>query len=107
MNLRVRERRSGDVIMKMPWDNRSGLAKAVVILSVCLMISTGLCGLNLLAVVLTHVNVLDSTQSNLLLAGYVELFIMALSAAGLVAVLIAMITESVVKHFSKKPKDAE
>jgi hypothetical protein len=36
--------------MNWPWENRTGLAKAVAIFSTILLLSLGLCGANFLAV---------------------------------------------------------
>ena len=35
--------------MKMPWADRTGLAKATAFLTTCLIVSTGLCGINFVA----------------------------------------------------------
>lgn len=61
-----------DVAMKMPWDGKSGLAKAAIICSFGLLVSTGLCGVNIFAMSRGH----DYPGAVITLTGIVELFAM-------------------------------
>ena len=72
--------------MWMPWRNKTGLAKAAVILTTILSIATVSCGLNY-AVAMAA---MDSQWAIgvLLVTAYVELAAMMASVAGLVVVLV-------------------
>jgi hypothetical protein len=69
--------------MWLPWRRKTGLAKAAVILTTILSIATVSCGLNF-ALALNA----NSAFSALIVTGWVELGIMAASAAGLLVVLV-------------------
>ena len=73
--------------MKIPWHNKTGLAKATAILSTMLTISLGLCGANFFAFTRFGNTPVWSTTL-LLYTGYVELFAILGSLLGLIVVLL-------------------
>ena len=88
--------------MKMPWQDKTGLAKAATVLVVILLISLGLCGANFVAV-LGFVGVNEGGSSGaskqalsgvLTVAGVLELAGIALSLCGLVVVGILAVVKS-------------
>lgn len=75
--------------MKMPWTDKTGLAKAAVFFATVLGVSLGLCGVNFLTVVGGAARSGSAGLiSFLLVAAYVELAAMAFGALGLVIVLV-------------------
>ena len=72
--------------MWIPWRNKTGLAKAAVILTTILSISTVSCGLNY-SLAMTVMNS-QWAVGVLLVTAYAELAAMAASAAGLIIVLV-------------------
>jgi hypothetical protein len=84
--------------MKAPWSNLEGPAKWLAIAVVALLVSSGLCGL--------QVTMISSANSTILarlfmFTGIVELIVMALSACGIVVSLIIWITTALYSHFSE------
>jgi hypothetical protein len=97
--------------MKMPWQDRTGLAKVTAFLATVLIVSLGLCGTNFFAVIFfvplggpgpqpgipepSHwpADVLTTT-------GAIELIGIAGSLIGLLVVAFITIYRSVVQHFS-------
>ncbi len=84
--------------MKMPWTKRIGLAKAATILTTCLIVSTGLCGLNY-AVVRSVSGISSWANAFLISAALAEALLIVLCIVGLFIVIIAAIVQSVRKHF--------
>lgn len=72
--------------MWIPWRNKTGLAKAAVILTTILSIATVSCGLNY-SLAMTVMNS-QWAVGVLLVTAYAELAAMAASAAGLIIVLV-------------------
>jgi hypothetical protein len=77
--------------MRLPWSNRTGLAKAVAILSTVLIVSLGLCGVNFVATVgLVGVDAPRrsawSPVQLMIDIGFVELAAIACSFVGLLVV---------------------
>jgi hypothetical protein len=70
----------------IPWRNKTGLAKAAVILTTILSIATVSCGLNY-SLAMTVMNS-QWAVGVLLVTAYAELAAMAASAAGLIIVLV-------------------
>ena len=79
--------------MKMPWEDRTGLAKAAAVLATGLVISLGLCGLNLAAFAAFS----RGLDSPLVVTGYLELGGMAVCAAGLLFVLLLFLLKLLFK----------
>ncbi len=76
--------------MWIPWRNKTGLAKAAVILATILSIATITCGLNLTLALNS-----DSLIDDFIAAGRVELAIMAASIVGLFVVLVIWLATKV------------
>jgi hypothetical protein len=79
--------------MKMPWEGRTGLAKATAILATGFAISLGLCGLNLAG----YAAFSHGGDSVFLIPGYLELAGMIVCAAGLVFVLLLFVLKQIFK----------
>ena len=72
--------------MRLPWQNRAGLAKAAAIFASVLLISIGLCEANFLAFGIVSY---ESRLGGLLIVtGIVELIAMIVGAGGLAAVAV-------------------
>lgn len=93
--------------MRMPWKDRTGLAKAVAVLVTVLLVSTGLCGLN----VITEITIFpfDSGPSKgiralvanaLLITAYIESVLMGLCIVGLILVALIAIARTIKNHFT-------
>lgn len=86
--------------MKAPWSNLEGPAKWLVIAVVALLVSSGLCGLQM-------ASMSSSDQHGELFArlfvfaGIAELIVMALSTCGIVVSLIIWIATALYSHFSE------
>ncbi len=90
--------------MKLPWQNRSGLAQAVAVLASILTISLGLCGANFLVFSRsTH----DSMVPFLMVTGSLESIAILGSALGLLLVALLYLVQKVRRHFSAASKDEE
>jgi hypothetical protein len=76
--------------MWTPWRNKTGLAKAAVILATILSIATITCGLNLTLALNS-----ESLMNFFIATGRVELAIMAASLVGLVVVLVIWLVSKV------------
>jgi hypothetical protein len=84
--------------MKMPWQNRTGLAKAAAVLASALVVSLGLCGMNFAAV--TGLRPPNVFRPFLMIAAWIELLAIVLSLAGLVFVGFFAIIYAIQKRFS-------
>jgi phosphate starvation-inducible membrane PsiE len=73
--------------MWLPWRNKTGLAKAAVILTTILSIATVSCGLNVVLVT-TSMDSKWALGDMLLFTAYAELGAMIASVAGLLVVLV-------------------
>ncbi|MDP9050981.1 MAG: hypothetical protein M3O31_09730 [Acidobacteriota bacterium] len=82
--------------MYKPWENKSGLAKALAILATVLGISLGLCGANYAVMIVTH----SAIDGFLVTTGMVELIGILGSIIGLIVVAIIAIVRSL---FFKDP----
>ena len=73
--------------MKMPWSDKTGLARAAIILVTILVVSAALCGISYCLVTPSW----DPTPIDfiLLLTSVLELAVVACSLAGLLVVLVA------------------
>jgi hypothetical protein len=87
--------------MKLPWENRSRLAKAAIICTIGFLLSTGLCGLNL---AFTH-NALDSDF--VFFAGIIELLAMGVFALGFLIVVITALVKFAANSFKPKQGDTQ
>jgi hypothetical protein len=89
--------------MNMPWTDKTGLAKAAAILITSLGISSGLCGLNFIATLSINrvSNTFAAGTGLLIVTAFAELFVMILSAAGLLIVLLLAIIVWFRERFSK------
>jgi uncharacterized membrane protein len=86
--------------MKAPWSNFEGPAKWLVIAVAALLVSSGLCGLQLGVTARTNQN--GAMFARLFIfTGIVELVVMALSACGIVVSLIIWIATALYSHFSE------
>jgi len=88
--------------MKLFGRELTGYPKALVVLVACLLASTGLCGLQLLA---THAP--GNLGVRLLQLGMLELAVMGLSAIGIVVVLICWLAVAVWNRFSELDEGGE
>jgi hypothetical protein len=79
--------------MKMPWEDRTGLAKAAAVLATGFGISLGLCGLNLAG----YAAFSHGGDSVFLIPGYLELAGMIVCAAGLLFVLLLFLLKLLFK----------
>jgi hypothetical protein len=84
--------------MKMPWTDRSGLAKVAVILVAVFLVSLGLCGANLLMVNYGP----HPGGSWLLSTGIIELMGMLASLFGLLVVGVIALVRSIGNTYSSK-----
>ncbi len=85
--------------MKMPWTNRTGLAKAATILTTILAISTGFCGLNAVATLtMSGYDSLDWAGKILAYTGGAELILMVICILGLLLVVIAKLIQRIRRH---------
>ncbi len=83
--------------MKMPWQDKIGLAKAFAILASALTISLGLCGVN--AAVSISAHYLRSGPVALLIStGVAGLTGIVLSAAGLLVVAIVWVVREIILY---------
>lgn len=87
--------------MKLPWKNRSKLAKAAIICTVGFLLSTGLCGLNLSL----SDNARDS--DSVFFIGVMELLAMGVFAFGFLIVVIAALIKLAVNSFKPKQGDTQ
>jgi hypothetical protein len=83
--------------MKMPWENKTGLAKIATILATTLGIAVGLCGLN--AIGFSSLGN-SGLQSPLIVTAYLEMLIMILSVVGLLIVALIAIVIAIRDHFT-------
>lgn len=88
--------------MKMPWSNLTGLARTTTVAAFSFLVSSGLCGLNLLAVY----RFANRSGSAILgaiipLTGALELLAMATSAVFLIGCGIAFIIRAITRAFDK------
>ena len=101
--------------MKMPWDGKSGLAKAATIWTLVLLLSLGLCGANF-ALFARHGAIAgdgpvsDRTvfaTNSLMVTGFLELIGMAIGAIGLISVVILALIKFVQKSFKPRTEDTQ
>jgi hypothetical protein len=94
--------------MKMPWHNQTGLAKAGAISATLFLISSGLCGGNF-ALFLKFGSLGGGVPppdrpawatSLLMITGFLELAVIALSAVGVIVVLVIAIARAIKNHFA-------
>jgi hypothetical protein len=89
--------------VKMPWDNKTGLVKATAVLVTTLGVSTGLCGLNLIAS--RSMRLVEAASTTLLVTAFAESAVMVASAIGLLIVLFLAIIAWLRKRFSKPAEE--
>ena len=93
-------RRNRNSRMKAPWSNLEGPAKWLVIAVVALLVSSGLCGLQV--AIMSGANPSGASLGSLFMfTGAVELIVMALSACAVVVSLIIWIATALYSHFSE------
>jgi hypothetical protein len=84
--------------MKMPWHGKAGLAKATAVLATLLLVSTGLCGTNYLAVFAFRSLPNQSGLATLLiLTGTAELIGIVIGILGLFIVAAIVIVKALRK----------
>jgi hypothetical protein len=91
--------------MKMPWDDRTGLAKITVIFSTVLTVSLGLCGLNFVAVNLFTWG--GSLGTVLMTTGILELAGIISSSFGLLIVGFVFLGQQIKPHLFPASADPE
>ena len=96
--------------MKMPWADRTGLAKATAFLTTCLVISIGLCGTNFVAVIMFVPMGGPGPQPGmpqpaqwpaavLTTTGVIELIGISCSLAGLIVIALIAIYRTISQRF--------
>ena len=92
--------------MKAPWSNKTGLSKWVAIFATTLGVATGLCGLNFMSFMLVGGSGGTSSKWDrfsenfgtfLIVAAYVEVFVMIVSAGALFALAVLMIVRGLMR----------
>jgi hypothetical protein len=94
--------------MKMPWHDQTGLTKLAAIFATTLGIALGLCGANFAAVIKFVPLAGPAPPSGtarwpgqvLIMAGFIELTVIAISAGALIVIGLAAITRAVKNHFT-------
>jgi hypothetical protein len=82
--------------MKMPWHGKTGLARPTAILATLLLVSSGLCGANYVAVIGSQSRQTPGWLGGLLIAtGIAELLGIAVGLVGLVCVAVIAIFRAV------------
>jgi hypothetical protein len=87
--------------MKMPWENKSGLAKLAAFIAVALGIFLGLCGANTLAFVITNAN-LEDDHSLLVRVAAFDRRAIGICVGALVLVGLLMLLQSVYRTFTRR-----
>ena len=101
--------------MKMPWDGKSGLAKAAALWTLVLLLSLGLCGANFAlfaryGAIAGSGPVSDRTifaTNSLMVTGFLELIGMVIGAIGLISVIIAALIKLVRNCFNPRREDTQ
>ncbi len=99
--------------MKMPWDGKTGLAKAATMWTLVLLLSLGLCGANLAlfgryGAISGGGPVSDRTifaTNSLMVTGFLELIGMLIGAIGLISVIVTAVIKLVRNCFNPRPED--
>jgi hypothetical protein len=94
--------------MKMPWVDKTGLAKATALLATIFGIGIGLCGANFVAVIMFvpmggpagPTGFRDFVSGTLAITAYLELAAIVLSALGLVVIGLIAIIRAIKAHFT-------
>ena len=86
--------------MKMPWHNQTGLAKAATICAIGFVISSGLCGLNVLFASNQH----DYPGGFLVITAFLEAGAMAIFALCLLVIALDAIVKRIAGAFFHKPE---
>ncbi len=94
--------------MKMPWHDKTGIAKAAALLATIFGIAVGLCGANFAAfIILVPIGGSSGPTGfrgwvgNILgVTAYIELAAMILSAAGLIVLAAVAMVRSITRHFT-------
>jgi hypothetical protein len=81
--------------MKMPWQDRTGLARATAIFATVFGIALGLCGLNAAAFFSIH----SAAGNPLVLTAFIELFVMLASGVGLLVIALIAIYRTLSQRF--------
>jgi hypothetical protein len=89
--------------MWTPWRDRTGFPKSVAILATILIVSLGMCGLNLAA----STKLMDSFGQVLFPLAILEAAVIVLSAAGLVVALSAWAVTAMVIHFRRADREIQ
>lgn len=87
--------------MKMPWHNKTGLARVMTFSAVTFLVSTGLCGLNL--AVYGHANRVIGTA--LMATGALELISIGVSAVILFLCGAVWVIREITSAFSKSDQE--
>jgi hypothetical protein len=97
--------------MKMPWNDKTGLAKATAIFATLLLVSVGLCGANFVGVMAFSSmravsgpveGLKDFAMDGLTFAGIAESLGMIVGALGLFIVAIAMVIRAIMQSGKNK-----
>jgi hypothetical protein len=86
--------------MKLPWTNKTGLARATAVLATTLLVSLGLCGANYAAA--WKMNSVSGALPFLLTAAYIETAGIIASALGLLIVGLFAIVKALRNHFQRE-----
>jgi len=96
--------------MRMPWSRQTGLAKAATIFSVLLLVSTGLCGANIL--LFSHFGAVSGGTTEpprsaglsmvIMSTGFAEMIGMLVGGCGLIAAIIAAAIRAIAQRISRK-----
>jgi hypothetical protein len=101
--------------MKLPWDNKSGLAKTTIMSTVILLLSSGLCSANLAlfgryGAISGGGPVSDRTifaTNSLMVTGFLELIGMVIGAIGLISVIVTALIKLIRNCFNPRPEDTQ
>ncbi len=97
--------------MKMPWSDKTGLAKATAIFATLLLVSIGLCGANYVSVIVFSTISAGSVPGEglkafaldgLTFAGVAELLGMIVGALGLFITAVIMAVRAITKSWKDK-----
>ena len=94
--------------MKMPWKDKTGLAKATALLATVFCVAIGLCGANFVGIIM-FVPIGGSSgptgfrawvSNTLGVTAYLEVAAMVLSGAGLIVIALLAIARAIKAHFT-------
>jgi hypothetical protein len=86
--------------MNMPWSNKTGLAKAAAFCAALLLVSLGLCGINL--VISGHNSSGKGTIQFLIMTGFFETLGILIGVVGLVVVILLALMNRLLDILKKR-----